>query len=151
MANQNVVLQNLISQGIVVAALHQAQIALNHAQGVLKGNLAAGVGLSDIPKMLLHAERSLPPQFNFFRGNFAADELDRMAERNNGSFIVELQAEIFTEISVNLFHCLPSCLFSIDQQKHIIHKPSIVRNVHCALDVVIQRRENNISSHLAYD
>lgn len=151
MANQNVVLKNLISQGIVVAALHQAQIALNHAQGVLKWNLTAAIGLSNISQVLLHTERGLPPQFNFFRGNFAANELDRMAERNNGSFVVELQSEILTEISVNLFHGLPSCLFPIDQQKHIIHKPSIVRNVHCALDVVIQRRENNISSHLAYD
>ena len=98
MANQNIILKNLISQGIVVAVLHKAQIALDHAQGVLKWNLAAGVGLSDIPKMPLHAERSLPPQLDFIRGDFSSDKFNRFAERYNRCFVVQLQTNIGAQV-----------------------------------------------------
>ena len=98
--------------------------------------------------MFLHAERGLPPQLDFIRGDFSPDKFNRFAKRDNRCFVVQLQTNIGTQVVIDIPHDFPCRLFAIDNAHHVIHEPSVFRHLQLPLDVVVRWGHNHIGGHL---
>ena len=98
--------------------------------------------------MLLHAERSLPPQLDFIRGDFSSDKFNRFAQRYNRCFVVQLQTNIGAQVVIDIPNDFPGCLFAIDNAHHVVHEPGVFRHLQLPLDVVVRWGHNHIGGHL---